>query len=219
MIVKEENKYKRINANEKTYLGFGIEGITYRDNEDAVKLFHSERSSFLEEETAIYMTSINTERFLLPKKLIYNRNNKFIGYRTKFIKNDNKDEIFTLSKKDLIDNFDKLIKESVKLAEHGIVIDDNNFSNMNYNDKKIYFVDPGSYFYDEDDRMTFYGRFQANYAELNEFAEELLSKAAIKNLEISPRLKEIIEEEEMITELLREEMQEDENLLMYTRRI
>lgn len=219
MILKEEDKFKIFIPSQHEYLGKGIEGKVYVDEEYAVKLFHSETSSIIEEKSAIHMTNINTERFLLPQKLIYNRNDQFIGYKTKLMLSEDKNQIFYLPKKDLIDNFDVLIKELTRLAEQSVVIDDNSFDNMSYNKKKIYFIDPGAYFYDESDSMMFYGRFRSNYEALNDFLEELLSKAAIKNKDISYNLREIIEEEDMISERLRKDMKENENILTYAKRV
>jgi len=72
---------KNINLKGLKKIGTGKNGDVYKYKGQALKIFKSD-SEHLNEETARILTSIHTDRILLPKNLLY-YNNTFKGYTLK----------------------------------------------------------------------------------------------------------------------------------------
>ena len=71
----------------KMYLGRGCEAKVYKYKDEALKIYRPHCIKLrLEEDRALELTRIDTERILLPRKLIYDCDTgTFIGYTTRFI--------------------------------------------------------------------------------------------------------------------------------------
>lgn len=127
------------------YLGEGNEGTAYIWKDKVLKIYKPFCSTDrLNEEEALYLSKIPTQRILLPIDLVYDENHKFIGYTTKFINNHNFEVIknFPASriKKEL-----EIIREDIfLLSEKNVSLEDFRIDNFALEDG-FYIIDPGTY--------------------------------------------------------------------------
>ncbi len=145
------------------YIDEGEEATIYYCNKKALKIYKNYCKGIrLSEKDALYLQKINTERFLLPRDIIYDINNNFIGYTTSYIMGYSKENIKKLKldflKKELL----ILKKDIEELSKHNISI----FDIENYNfilGDGIYLIDPGSY------RIEDYNTLEYNLRYLRSF--------------------------------------------------
>lgn len=73
----------------KVFLGSGCEGKVYynEDTNEAVKIQYNEinKITSLSEESALRLCNIPTNYILLPRRLVYDENGKYLGYTTTYI--------------------------------------------------------------------------------------------------------------------------------------
>ncbi len=150
---------------DKMYIDEGMEGTIYRLGEDALKIYSKyPAKDRLNEEEALRLSKIGTERFLLPKKLIYDEDNTFIGYSTKFIEDYDFKNVRYLSMNELCSELDILYNELKSLNDNLVDVEDYSLYNAIYNGE-IYIVDPGSYRFVKDEGYL----HKDNKYKLNEF--------------------------------------------------
>lgn len=142
MIYYFDEEKVNVDLNKLNILGEGSQGKAYQFSKNlkkyVIKIFNS---NDIEEKDFIILKNLNTERILLPKKLIYDNEKKFIGYTTIFCK---KKKVIEISKQKFIDELGCLISEIKYLSDNNIVIDDWNFSNFIFDDS-FRLIDPGKY--------------------------------------------------------------------------
>ncbi len=147
------------------YIDEGMEGTIYRFNDDALKIYCDfPRKDRLNEDEAYKLSKIKTDRILLPKDLIYDENNKFIGYSTKFIENIDFKNASYLSVYDFCNEMDLVYKDLKLLNDKGVDVEDYSLYNLLF-DGSIYFIDPGSHRFVNDDGLL----HRDNRYRLNEF--------------------------------------------------
>ena len=144
-------------------IGEGTEGFVYKINNSAVKIYHKySRKERLDENTCILLSKINTKRILLPRKLVYNVNNKFIGYTTDFHQKYSLENIKRMKLKSLKNELELIKKDIEILSKNDISLDDLFIDNIILSDG-LYFIDPGSFWinknnknlnYDNKDKMN-----------------------------------------------------------------
>lgn len=146
------------------FIGDGMEGEVYRNDNLALKLYHNiPRKDTIDLETTRAFTYLDTERILLPKKVIYDDNHNMIGYATLYKENYN--HALKLIKGDKFVEEISIIKDDIDLLSHkDILVNDLHRDNMIY-DGSIYLVDPGSYYFNIDNTDV----YNHNNNEFNRF--------------------------------------------------
>ena len=125
---------------DKMYIDEGMEGTIYRLGEDALKIYSKyPAKDRLNEEEALKLSKIVTERFLLPKKLIYDEDNNFIGYSTKFIEDYDFKNVRYLPMNEFCSELDILYNELKSLNDNLVDVEDYSLYNAIYNGE-IYIV-------------------------------------------------------------------------------
>lgn len=135
----------------KKYLGDGSEGRVFLDknNHEAIKIFwdYENFKAPITLEAAIKMTKLKSNHILLPRHIIYDENNNFLGYTTSYIKT------FPFLKENILSYYptyflvkiiNSLYEEIKYLSENKLTLNDilNNSENYLFNGQ-FYLVDPG----------------------------------------------------------------------------
>lgn len=133
------------------YLGDGTEGQVLFDKniKQAVKIFW-ECESFeapITLETALKMTNLKSNHILLPRNIVYDENNKFSGYTTKYIPSSfllPEDILLYYPIYFIIKIINSLYKEIEYLSENKLTLNDilDNSENYIFNGQ-FYLIDPG----------------------------------------------------------------------------
>lgn len=149
------------------YISEGEEGNVYRTGAEVVKIYfrnwQNSYHGYLTEEEATQMTTIPSNHILLPRRLVYNENDEFCGYTTKYIRSYYGDS-------DYVENYHRertviermrlffLIKKIAKiyeevryLSQKGIIIADLLFPTDNYIfNGEFWIIDPGCYSFSDE---------------------------------------------------------------------
>jgi len=150
--IKNNDSYINIDTNLLEKIGDGYEGIVYSYNDMAIKV-KTNFETTLSYDDAIKLKRIITNRILLPKNIVcYNKpQNKYtyIGYTTKLIDPIDKNKVIYMNPNTLYNEILLLNNDIKKLSNNKILISDisENDDNFIFNGH-LYFVDPGSYIYD-----------------------------------------------------------------------
>lgn len=127
------------------YIDRGQEGSVYHFEDEAYKIYHTMcLKTRLDEESCLKLKEIPTTNVLMPKELIYNTSNQFIGYSTSFIVPESYVKIWRLKVKEFIHKIDRVYDDLRILSERHVSVADLNLDNFIYHDG-FYFIDPGSY--------------------------------------------------------------------------
>lgn len=126
-----------------TYVPSKKAGNVYRFRNDAIRVF-SEGEKPIDEETARYLTSISTERILLPRKLLF-YNNAFKGYTMKLVSQRGASKkIITTPKRDLVESVQTLEKDIETISQKKVLLNNTGPGHTLYNGD-LYLVDPSKY--------------------------------------------------------------------------
>lgn len=214
MVYYLDNKKVQINLDRLKLLGRGAEGIVYKYKNQAFKIC---KNSGIKKNECIVLKELNTERILLPRKIIYNQNNRFNGYTTNYCKR--KGNVAFTKKEKFIYELNKLIEEINYLSENKVYLSDWNYGNFIY-DGKFRLVDPGQYFIGRSsDEKTIY---EGNYKILCHFiAMRLFYHLMIPNTEKVADLSSslLIKSEEDIIKFYNDEIKDNETIYEYAKRI
>ncbi len=138
-------RYNPFHMKESLFLGSGEEGSCYKIGPYAVKFYSLFCSKMrLKKETALSMTQIETERILLPRKLLLNKRHQMQGYYTSYVEELGKDSFYQLNRERLQEEFQKLSSDLDVLASSNVLLGDLILKNTVFHEG-IYLVDPGSY--------------------------------------------------------------------------
>ena len=132
---------------ENRYINKGREGKVYQYRNEALKIYTDELKyrKKLTESEVIKMSSILTDRILLPKRPIYNESKEFIGYTTSFKIEAPKERIGLMKFKDLISDLE-LIKNDIDIiSKNNIELDDLNCGSLLMTQSNLFIGDPGAY--------------------------------------------------------------------------
>lgn len=140
-------------------LGSGDEGIVYKEGDRVLKVYHPRKiKDRLDLDTAIKLRRIQTNRMIFPgidyDSLLLDRDGNLVASKSAYIEN--------LGLKDLLEQDISYFREEVKLlrddiknlSEHNVSTDDFIFSNFSFN-KGIYFIDPGSFIFIENNNNLY----------------------------------------------------------------
>ena len=131
---------------EDGYINSGLEGDVFYYKGMALKIYHdlSYGKERLDEESCRKLQEIQTNHFLLPRKMVYDENNRFIGYCTLYIPPKPIKRIYNLSVDEFREKIKPLDDEMHYLASRKVKVSDLMMCNFIYN-SGFYFIDPGEY--------------------------------------------------------------------------
>lgn len=131
-------------SGKQTRMYKGKTGDVYRYRNYALKVFREAMPTPIDKETAKYLTTITTERVLLPKKLLF-YNNTFKGYSMKLVpKKGAPKKIISIPKKELVSSIEKLERDIELLSSKNILLNGISPDNTILN-REIYLSDPSRY--------------------------------------------------------------------------
>ena len=157
------------------YLGCGIESKVYRYFDEAVKVYKPDCYKYrLDFNTASRLSLFDTNRFLLPRRIVYSpEDGSFLGYTTKYIAKGPKSDVFR--------------NDITLLSNDKVLIEDLIIGNTVFNNGSIFLIDPGSYRFingSEDDVL---------YSNLWEF-RDFIAYDLLGSVAYGRRRKELIKE-------------------------
>ncbi|MBQ9018714.1 MAG: hypothetical protein IJ097_00145 [Bacilli bacterium] len=127
-----------------TKIGTGINGDVYKYRNMALKVFKKDKKPPIDEYTADYLTTISTDRILLPVNLLF-YNNSFRGYTYKLVsKKGTGQRMIMLPKTSLIQDIRVLEKDIEILSNKQILLNGIEPANSIFNGN-LYITDPTNY--------------------------------------------------------------------------
>ena len=139
-----DNKEIDIPGKRMTKIGTGSTGDVYKYKNIALKVFKKDKNPPIDFETAKYLTSISTERILLPRNLLF-YNQSFKGYTYKLVpKKGSGKKIITLPKEALVENIESLEKDTKKISNKKVLLNGIEPSNCIFNGN-LFVSDPSQY--------------------------------------------------------------------------
>lgn len=166
-------------------LGSGCEGKVYYNEKtnEAVKIYHNDISKFisLSEENALRLCDITTSYILLPRRLVYDENGKYLGYTTTYIPKSKEIEELDVQKytlKTLMAILIRLYKDAYEMSNYGLCINDV-LSEGNYIFNGMYYlIDPGLYYFSENAAL------EKNIMTLNQFIDHTIFWVRINGMQL-----------------------------------
>lgn len=217
------DKLVEIDNLDDLYIGEGKEAVVYyysdrEENADyALKLYRQfSGKDRLDFNTAKGLSEIDTKRILLPRKLVYDENKKFIGYVTDFIEDYSIDCITHSSAKDLVREISYIYDDIDILSMHKVSVDDMILMNMLY-DGRIILNDPGSYRF-----VMGNSRFlrDENLDLTNDFFKSLICRVVKLSKREKNNLDRYFEKsDERFSDLIKCDVKEDESVKTFFKRI
>lgn len=149
MIFYKNNKLYDTESINVEQINAGSEGAIYKVDNEAVKLYHPFCMKVrLGEYSVDRLSTIPTQRILMPKDKVYDANNMFCGYSTRYI-NEVDYNCFEHKMKDYLNELLIYENDINMLNANGVSVADMTYDNIVFSDDGIYMVDPGSFhFYD-----------------------------------------------------------------------
>ena len=139
-----DNKDIDISRKRLTKIANGKTGDVYKYRDKALKVFKLDRETPIDLETAEYLTSISTNRILLPRNLLF-YNNTFRGYSYKLVsKKGLGKKITTISKDELVGNIAIIERDIETLSNKQVLLNGIDPENTIFNGN-LYLVDPSQY--------------------------------------------------------------------------
>ena len=141
---KLDNKDVDISGKRLTKIGNGGTGDVFKYHNSALKIFKEDRETPIDEETAAYLTTISTNRVLLPKKLLF-YNNTFRGYTYKLVsRKGSGKKLITIPKDELIGNISIIERDIETLSKKQVLLNGIEPTNTIFNGN-LYLADPCRY--------------------------------------------------------------------------
>lgn len=126
-------------------IGFGSEGVVYKFGDYALKLYYDNpRKNILDTDTINYLSTIETDRILLPIDGAFSEQGDLLGYLTQYHNTNKLKGIKNMDISTFIDEVEKIENDALYLEESRVDIDDLHRENIVF-DGSINLVDPGSY--------------------------------------------------------------------------
>lgn len=127
-----------------TVIGNGKTGDVYKYRDVALKVFKENREVPIDLETAEYLTTISTNRVLLPRNLLF-YNNTFKGYTYKLVsKKGSGKKITSIPKDELVGNISIIERDIEILSNKQILLNGIEPENTIFNGN-LYLTDPCMY--------------------------------------------------------------------------
>lgn len=139
-----DNKDIDISGKRLTKIGNGGTGDVYKYRNSALKIFKTDKETPIDVETAEYLTTISTNRVLLPRNLLF-YNNTFRGYTYKLVsKKGSGKKITTIPKDELVGNISIIERDIETLSNKQVLLDGIEPANTIFNGN-LYLADPCKY--------------------------------------------------------------------------
>ena len=202
---------------DKMYINEGNEGIVYRYDNQALKVYKEEQEKCrLDEEDSIKLSHIKTERILLPEQMLYDEAcATFIGYTTPFVEKENIENILDLDVISFIDELDAINRDLEMLADNGVLVDDLDSINLLYNGK-LFLGDPGSYMFVSSLPKQIY---KSNVYQLNKFVKEDLFGMVDLSFEEQIMLDVVFDKYKYIGSQMKNDALSGENVSQYVKKM
>ena len=145
---------------ELTFVPSQKAGDVYRFRNYAIRIFQN-GEKVIDEDTARYLTTITTDRIILPRKLLFYKNN-FAGYTMKLVSQKGSGKkIITTPKDEFIDSIEVLEDDIKELSQKKVLLNDITPQYTLYNGE-LYLVNPSKYslFEANTDSIESINRFQ-----------------------------------------------------------
>ena len=197
-------------------------GNIYRYKNMVLRIFDEEEKELMDEDTAKYLTSITTERIILPKKLLF-YNASFRGYAMKLVsQKGSRKRLSTTPSEEFIDCVELLERDVETLSQKNILLNNINPGFTLYNGK-LYIVNPINY------TKLDVGNYET-LKQLNDFQVHLLiteliaadlrksgcSSNSISNMKAMMRLKD---DDQKSSNYLRDLLKDQSNIKEYVKKI
>lgn len=191
-------------------LGSGKEVNAYRYNNKVIKILKNKKinDDINMEKSHLVLTDINTNQIILPNKLFYDKNDKYVANESRYIKKEKK-SLLEYSLEEIIFNLEILENDIEEISKKFIRIRDLDISNCVLGDN-IYIVDFGFFRLDlEELNSNDYIRTK----EMNEYALKvffineivsILEKKKINSQKIYEYYLKSLKEKILLSELLKE---------------
>ena len=141
---KLDDKDIKLTGKQWTKIGTGAKGDVYKYRSMALKVFKEDRDTPIDIDTAEYLTSISTDRILLPQNLLF-YNNSFKGYTYKLVsKRGSGQRMIMLPKEDLVQDIRVLEEDIETLSNKSVLLNGISPENSIFNGE-LYLVDPTEY--------------------------------------------------------------------------
>lgn len=202
------------------YIDQGDEAEVYQYRDEALKIYKpgSCDKLRLSEEEAKELMGIDTNRLLLPRKLIRDADSgEFIGYTTPFITKATTTGIIRMKMINFIDEMDIIQNDIMTLTNNYVEVADFGVDNTIYNGK-IYLVDPGSYRIRTVPSLMRFVRSNNSFS-LNTYVKnELFAMAKLTKKE-KTILDDVFSDYDSISDVMKETAIENESVRQYVKRM
>ena len=195
-------------------------GDVYHFRNYALRIFRDGEEA-IDEDTARYLTSISTDRIILPRKLLYN-NNTFKGYTMKLVSQKGAGKkIITTPKDDFIDCVEVLEADIKELSQKKVLLNAISPGYTLYNGE-LYLVNPAKYSILEADSNNIerINKFQLHSLIVELISSELnkqdFSQASIKYLK---GLMSLRDEDQNTSDFLYGLMGDQKNIKQFVKKI
>lgn len=203
-------------------IGNGTTGDVYKYKNTALKIFKKDKEPPITEETAKYLTSISTDRILLPRNLLF-YNQSFRGYTYRLVsKKGSGKRIIDQPRAILVENMREIEQDTEILSNKKVLLNGIEPSNCIFNGA-LYIADPSQY--------TILDTFSPKELELlNKYQIHMLLTALItsevrkNNLgsNVEKHIKELLDmkdEEEDTSDFIKDLMNPSESIKQLIKRI
>ena len=208
----------------------GIKELTFVPSQKAGDVYHfrnyalrifQKGEKVIDEPTARYLTTITTDRIILPRKLLFYKN-KFAGYTMKLVsQKGSSKKIITTPKDEFIDSVEVLEDDIKELSKKKVLLNDVTPQYTLYNGE-LYLVNPAKYsiFEADTDNIERINNFQ-----LHQLITELISMELKKDNFTQPYIKHLKElmslkdENQKTSDFLYELMGEQKNIKQFIKKI
>lgn len=141
---KLDDKPIKLTGKQLAKVGTGANGDVYKYRNMALKIFKDNKKPPLDYYTANYLTSISTDRILLPQNLLF-YNNTFKGYTYRLVsKKGTISRMIMLPKTELIQDIKILEKDIRTLSNKSVLLNGVSPENSIFNGE-LYLTDPTGY--------------------------------------------------------------------------
>ena len=122
MVYKIGSRKEDLSSKKITKIASGEKGDVYRYKGEAIKIFNPYEEKPMTQETAQALTTIQTSRILLPRRLVF-YDDAFCGYTLRLVhKKGNSKRIITMPGDNLIQNTEVIEEDIKKLSDKKVLL-------------------------------------------------------------------------------------------------
>ena len=203
--------------------GEGLESIVFKiDDETVLKVYKdSNEKAKLNTSMIKELSQIDTKRIVLPNNIIIDEEGETKGYSMDYIE-DSETSIIDYPKKQLIDELNLLKGDLIELGEKKVEIGDLRQENTISNESSFYLIDCGDYLKRKKDTTKVNYFFFFNEYLINDILIDIIYEESTdlkKGLNFLKGIKMYLLDDTYIGDYLKEEMQEQETLNEYVKRM